>query len=97
MKHGRADGSVGGDKTKTMAQFIRDRRRAVTSSAKVVSSMYLRDMTSTMWTLAMEKEMSKVVAACEERIAATKADHNQQIQQRKKNKFELIVISQGKW
>ena len=45
----------------------------------------------------MEKEMSKVVAACEERIAATKADHNQQIQQRKKNKFELIVISQGKW
>ena len=45
----------------------------------------------------MEKETSKVVAACEERIAAMKADHNQQIQQRKKNKFELIVISQGKW
>ncbi len=33
--------------------------------------------------LAMEKEMSKVVAACEERLAAMKAEHSLQIQQRK--------------
>jgi hypothetical protein len=34
--------------------------------------------------LAMEKEMTKVVAACEEKINSLKAEHNQQIQQRKK-------------
>ena len=42
--------------------------------------------------LALEKEMTKVVAACEEKINALKADNNQQIQQRKKLTKYLGVV-----
>jgi hypothetical protein len=50
--------------------------------------------------VAMEKEMSKVVAACEERLNALKAEHTQQIQQSKKNNLNhlfhrLIKIHNG--
>ena len=42
--------------------------------------------------MAMEKEMSKVVAACEERINAMRADHNIQIQQRKMTLFLIFGL-----
>ena len=38
--------------------------------------------------------MSKVVAACEERINAMKAEHNQQIQQSKKRKKQVLSFMQ---
>ncbi len=44
--------------------------------------------------LALEKEMTKVVAACEEKINALKAEHNQQIQQSKKQTQHLGQGSQ---
>jgi phosphoglucomutase len=43
--------------------------------------------------VAMEKEMSKVVAACEERLNALKAEHTQQIQQSKKKNLDHLFVS----
>jgi len=42
--------------------------------------------------VAMEKEMSKVVAACEERLNALKAEHTQQIQQSKKKNLDHLFL-----